>query len=97
MKTIQTKSPINKANIIGQNTKLLNALIKRKSLHMVQMVQMGIGTPHSRIAEVRLSLMEKGITLHDEFIRVPNLIGLEIQCKRYWIDEKDKKKLKNIR
>lgn len=88
---VKSESPINNERLCKQSTKLLELLCKNppSQVSYYDAYSNGIGTPHSRFAEVRKYLKNKGIVLHDRYDSVINSDGDRISFKRFWIDEKD--------
>lgn len=73
-------SPINTDVFSTKNKQLAEYLLKGGRVTMFDALRLfGIGTPHSRLAEIRKIFKQHGITLNDKFVKVNGTI-----CKEYW-------------
>lgn len=90
--SIKSESPINNERLSKQANKLLELLCnnkKDKGISYYDAYSIGVGTPHSRFAEVRKYLKDRSIVLHDKFDTDINSNGDKIAFKLFWIEEKD--------
>ena len=84
---VRTGSKINQDRLVKQNLKTLNLLLAGGRVNMTNAYEAGIGTPHSRFADVRTWLSEHGAILYDAMTMVTNRAGEKISCKEYWMDQ----------
>lgn len=93
---IKTGSKINRERLIKQNLKALNLILAGGRVNMTHAYDVGIGTPHSRFADVRLWLSQHGVILQDAMTVITNLAGEKISCKEYWMSDSDIEKISKI-
>lgn len=81
--TFPTGSPINVDSLSRQNRKLYEALLSGGKLTMLDAVKMGIGTPHSRFADIAKVLAQHGQTLYSRYVRIDGINYKEYSLKPF--------------
>jgi hypothetical protein len=79
----ETSSPINVIRLESQNGRLLEYLKSGKRINCFSEArrELQIGYLNSRIAD----LIDAGIEIKKEYIKVPDVTGKLVQVKSYWI------------
>lgn len=93
---VKTGSKINRDRLVKQNLRVLKLILAGGRVNMNHAYEVGVGTPHSRFADVRTWLSQHDVILHDAMTIITNRAGEQISCKEYWIDAADIEKITKI-